>query len=106
VSEAVGRAFDVQISVEEALVRHAPAEHGDYQSNVALSLARRVGQPPRQVAERIVAELDLEPLLDPPRIAGPGFVNRSAASGSTPTALTFSPIPGWEWPSVHLRAGW
>ena len=75
VSEAVARALDVRIGVDEALVRHAAAEHGDYQSNVALSLARRVGQPPRQVAERIVGALDVEPLLAPPRVAGPGFVN-------------------------------
>jgi arginyl-tRNA synthetase len=51
-------------------------EHGDLASNLALVLAKRLGQPPRALAETIVARLDLAPAgLSGADIAGPGFIN-------------------------------
>ncbi|MEO0631965.1 MAG: arginine--tRNA ligase, partial [Planctomycetota bacterium] len=50
----------------------------DYQSNAAMALGKRVGMKPREVAEKIVAELDLGDLAEPltvESIAGPGFIN-------------------------------
>jgi arginyl-tRNA synthetase len=50
--------------------------HGDYATNLALSLAKAVGRPPRQVAEALVGALDLGPdVLEEATVAGPGFVN-------------------------------
>ncbi|MGF1602328.1 MAG: arginine--tRNA ligase [Thermosynechococcaceae cyanobacterium] len=48
---------------------------GDYQANVALPLAKQLGQPPRQIAEQIVQHLSVDDLCEPPTIAGPGFIN-------------------------------
>jgi arginyl-tRNA synthetase len=48
---------------------------GDYQANVALSLAKQVGLPPREVAGNIVAQLKVDDLCEAPEIAGPGFIN-------------------------------
>lgn len=51
-------------------------EHGDYASNLALSLKRATGlQNSREIAERIVQHLPDSPLLDRVEIAGPGFLN-------------------------------
>ncbi len=51
-------------------------EHGDYASNVALALTRRIRQKPRQIAEAVIANLnDSEGLLRKVEIAGPGFIN-------------------------------
>lgn len=50
-------------------------QFGHFQSNVALRLAKIEGRPPREVAARIVAELDLADLCEPLEIAGPGFIN-------------------------------
>lgn len=54
------------------------SELGDYQSNAAMPLAKRLSMKPREVAEKIVACVDLgdiaEPLT-PASIAGPGFIN-------------------------------
>src|SRR5215468_6826011 len=55
---------------------------GDYQTNVALLLAKQRGENPRALAEKIVAHLDVSNLSEPPGVAGAGFINftlRSAA---------------------------
>lgn len=48
---------------------------GDYQANVAMPLAKRLGRPPREVAQQIVRDLQVADLCDPPEVAGPGFIN-------------------------------
>ena len=48
---------------------------GDYQANGAMGLAKRLKAKPRDVAQAIVAKLDISDLCDPPEIAGPGFIN-------------------------------
>lgn len=49
--------------------------HGDYASNVAMTLARTARQAPRKVAESIVAHFPRIPAVDRLEIAGPGFLN-------------------------------
>ena len=56
----------------------APAknpEFGDFQCNAAMGLAKRLGEKPRDVAQKIVDAVDLGGLADAPDIAGPGFIN-------------------------------
>jgi arginyl-tRNA synthetase len=48
---------------------------GDYQSNLAMSLAKPLKQAPRAIAETIVSHLDVSQICHPPEIAGPGFIN-------------------------------
>src|SRR5580765_2167151 len=49
--------------------------HGDYATNVAMTLARAARQPPRKVAEAIVAHFPRSAAVERLEIAGPGFVN-------------------------------
>lgn len=52
------------------------AEHGDLTTNIALTLAKRAGVNPRQLAQRIVERLEIDSsLVDRIEIAGPGFIN-------------------------------
>jgi arginyl-tRNA synthetase len=59
------------------LERPAQAEHGDYSSNAAMVLAGRLGQPPREVAERLREQLAEKLAGNAQRleVAGPGFIN-------------------------------
>ena len=50
-------------------------KNGDFQSNLAMSLSKRVGKNPREAAAAIVAALDGSGLIDKTDIAGPGFIN-------------------------------
>lgn len=49
--------------------------HGDYQANIAMPLARILGQKPTEIAEKIVDRLEIADLCCAPEIAGPGFIN-------------------------------
>src|SRR5262245_28042040 len=51
------------------------AKFGDYQANCAMSLGKELGKKPREAAEEIVKRLPLGDMLEPPQIAGPGFIN-------------------------------
>lgn len=50
-------------------------EHGDFASNVAMTLAKPARRNPRELAELIVAALPSDPLITKVEIAGPGFIN-------------------------------
>ncbi len=70
------------------LERPRDPAHGDVATNLALALAKSLKQPPRAVAERLVAALGLPP--GPVRkveIAGPGFINFFLAEAQLASAL-------------------
>lgn len=48
---------------------------GDYQANLAMPLAKQLGQPPRDVAAQVVERLQVADLCETPEVAGPGFIN-------------------------------
>jgi arginyl-tRNA synthetase len=61
---------------EIALERPKDPAHGDVATNLALALAKTLNAKPREVAERLVAALDLPPgVVRNVEIAGPGFIN-------------------------------
>jgi arginyl-tRNA synthetase len=76
---AIGAAFPDLAGKAPAMVTASrQAEHGDFQSNAAMPLAKRVGLKPREVAAKIVEHLDVSGIAEPvteASIAGPGFIN-------------------------------
>jgi arginyl-tRNA synthetase len=72
VAPGVGEGADPMISGSKR------AELGDFQSNAAMPLAKRLGMKPRELAGAIVEKLDVADLCEPVTeadIAGPGFIN-------------------------------
>ncbi|MEV0439389.1 ArgS-related anticodon-binding protein NrtL [Streptomyces spectabilis] len=55
--------------------RPRPGGRGDYASNLALTLAREAGAPPRRVAEILSARLAAEPGIARADVTGPGFLS-------------------------------
>ena len=71
--EAATRSLsDTPIKVE---LSRPDAKFGDYATNVAMQLAKPLGQNPRQVAEQLKATLEAAPEIAEVSIAGPGFIN-------------------------------
>ncbi|HXF96644.1 MAG TPA: arginine--tRNA ligase, partial [Gemmatimonadales bacterium] len=61
---------------EVVLERPRDPAHGDLATNLAMILAPKLGVRPREMAERVVAALDLAPAqVRKVEIAGPGFIN-------------------------------
>jgi arginyl-tRNA synthetase len=57
------------------LERPKRPEHGDLATNVAMAVAKRAGQPPRAIAEKLVHALAGSDVVAGAEVAGPGFVN-------------------------------
>ena len=74
--EALSAAFGADASGVDPLVRATNnPKFGDYQANVAMSLAKRLKRNPREVAGELVERFEADGLCETPEIAGPGFIN-------------------------------
>src|SRR4030042_1959728 len=59
-----------------AIVRPtADGRFGDYQVNGIMPAAKQIKTNPRQLAEKVVAQLNISDICQTPEIAGPGFIN-------------------------------
>jgi arginyl-tRNA synthetase len=73
VKDALSAAFGAEYADADPLIR--PSQFADFQANVALPLAQRLGRPPRDVAAELARHLDLAGVARPPEVSGPGFIN-------------------------------
>ncbi|WP_269612128.1 arginine--tRNA ligase [Prochlorococcus marinus] len=75
------------------LVPASKPEFGDFQINCALSLAKEIKQPPRDIAQQIADQLhednEFIKICNPPVIAGPGFINLSINSKTLISEIHF-----------------
>lgn len=74
--------------VEVRLERPRDPTHGDWATNVALTLAKRLGKPPRKIAEELASRVDLSGTgATAVEVAGPGFLNFRLGTGAVAQAL-------------------
>ncbi|MCW2948061.1 MAG: Arginine--tRNA ligase, partial [Actinoallomurus sp.] len=57
-----------------------PSQFADFQANVALPLAKKLGRKPRDIAAEIVEHLDVSDMCEEVEISGPGFINLTLKS--------------------------
>lgn len=68
---AAGAPADCEPQVRQS----AKVQFGDYQANGVMAVAKKLGMPPRQLAEQVLSHLDLAGIASKTEIAGPGFIN-------------------------------
>ncbi|MBN2841508.1 MAG: arginine--tRNA ligase, partial [Sedimentisphaerales bacterium] len=68
-SELAGERVSAMVKLSQNI------KFGDYQVNGVMSLAKKLGMNPRQLADKIVVKCDLSDMCEPAEIAGPGFIN-------------------------------
>jgi len=85
---ALARAFGAEYQDTDPLLRRS--ERADYQVKVAMSLGKALRRPPREVAQALLAELDLSDLCGPGgiEVAGPGFINLTLNNEALSASLT------------------
>ncbi|MEO0512810.1 MAG: arginine--tRNA ligase [Planctomycetota bacterium] len=70
--------FDDPSTVDPLIAPAKNPEHGDFQSNAAMGLAKRVKRKPIDVAKAIIEHAEIGDIAEPlseASIAGPGFIN-------------------------------
>lgn len=71
IAAVVKELFKEQVDVE---LTRTDEQFGDYATNVALRLSKKIGQNPRELAQKIVDSLKSED-ISKAEVAGPGFIN-------------------------------
>ncbi len=73
---AVEKSYGFLADLPEKLILPASnPQFGDYQCNIAMSLTKKIGDNPRNIAQKIINNLEISDLCLSPAIAGPGFIN-------------------------------
>ena len=62
-------------NVEPLVRQSSKPEFGDYQANGAMGEAKKLGMNPRDFAQKILANVNLDGVAEKLEIAGPGFIN-------------------------------
>ncbi len=88
VRTAVKQAFDETVEVE---LTRPDEQFGDFATNVALQLAKKLGKNPREVAEAIVSSLPKDSVIARAEIAGPGFINVTVTDDALLKMLSSKP---------------
>jgi arginyl-tRNA synthetase len=77
------RDLDISVLPEQVVVeRPRNPEHGDYATNLALQVAKKVGTNPRELATWLADALVADAAVDSAEIAGPGFLNIRLAAAA------------------------
>ncbi|MFL5781678.1 MAG: arginine--tRNA ligase [Thermoleophilaceae bacterium] len=126
IAEACARALDAiapdhGLDVAATVQPSRNPEHGDYQCNAALRLAKSLRRKPLEIAEELAARIGESDVFDAPQVAPPGFVNFrlkdewlagvAAAVGLEPTGAKEHVVVDFSSPNVakemhvgHLRS--
>ena len=79
------------------------SDFADYQADLAMGLAKQLGQSPRDVAARLLATGELDELCVGAEVAGPGFLNLTLTDDALsrrllgPAARGPGAAPGGNW---------
>jgi len=79
--------------------------HGDLSTNAAMVLAKAAATNPRALAEKIVARLAADPLVEAATIAGPGFINLRLADSNWRSELAAIATLGSDYGRSAMGAG-
>ncbi len=90
-------------ATEVSFERPRQREHGDWSTNVALTLAKPVGRPPREIAQQIVDAIERPASIAAIEIAGPGFINFRIAADTLREIVRAAVEQGEAWGRTHAE---
>ena len=82
--ERLQAAFERIAPGSDPVLRHS--DRGDYQANGVMGVAKRLGRPPREIAQELVRGLQIDGIAEV-EIAGPGFLNLTLTTTFLETQL-------------------
>lgn len=84
IQQIIKQLFDIEIDVQ---LSRPDAQFGDYATNIAMQLTKKVGKNPREIAELIADKLRETDIFTEVTIAGPGFINLRVSAKSLAKSL-------------------
>jgi arginyl-tRNA synthetase len=97
-AETIG---EIPFSIERA----RNPKHGDFASNIALVLGKRIGENPRVLAGQIAAAFPASQILENVEVAGPGFINFKLSRRAFEAVVTTIVEEGANYGRSELGAG-
>jgi arginyl-tRNA synthetase len=70
---ALSKAFGAEHAADDPQLR--PSKHADFQVNCALSLAKTLRRPPREVGAALLEQVSVGEIIERAEVSGPGFIN-------------------------------
>jgi arginyl-tRNA synthetase len=77
VQDALAGEFGAEYATADPLIR--PSAFADFQANAAMSLSKRLGRSPRDIAGPVADRLNAAPAVAQAEVSGPGFINITLA---------------------------
>jgi len=100
------RDLDISVLPDPVVVeRPRNPEHGDYATNLALQVAKKVGTNPRELATWLAEALAEDPAIDEATIAGPGFLNIRLAAAAQGEIVAKILAAGEQYGHLDIYAG-
>lgn len=100
------RSLDASVLPEKVTVeRPRNPDHGDYATNIALQIAKKVGANPRDFAGWLAEALAAESTIDSAEVAGPGFLNIRLAADAQGAIVAQALAAGPAYGSASTLAG-
>ncbi|ERJ20513.1 Arginine--tRNA ligase protein [Salinisphaera shabanensis E1L3A] len=105
-ADAVQRAWpDIDTPAAPHVERTRDAAHGDFASNIAMTLTKTLRRNPREIAQTIVDTLADDEQIAQVEIAGPGFINFFLASAAFRATIDEVLAAGAAYGRSHTGAG-
>src|SRR6188768_2891901 len=101
---AAGDLPDVPLA-DATLERPKDPANGDFASALPLRLARSAMKPPLEVANSIARHIVADPVIEPPAVAAPGFINLRLSDAFIQAQVEHVIAQGPEFANLALGAG-
>ncbi|MFA6493309.1 MAG: arginine--tRNA ligase [Patescibacteria group bacterium] len=75
ITELIKKEFPGLKEILDFSIEVAPEKFGDFSSNVAMVLSKRVGESPVEIAQKVVEKIKDNQIIERVEVAGPGFIN-------------------------------
>ncbi|MDO8335819.1 MAG: arginine--tRNA ligase [Candidatus Saccharibacteria bacterium] len=89
IESSVKDLFDQEVSVE---LNMPEPQFGDFSSNVALQLSKKLGKKPREIAEELTQKLVENDSIEKVEVAGPGFINITLKNDALSKLINQKPV--------------
>ena len=96
---------DLPADFQVKLERPRDPKFGDWATNIAMQLAKKIGMTPRDLAEKIIAIVEQDELIKSASVAGPGFMNFSLSTVWIGETISSVLTQGSDWGRCDIGKG-